>query len=94
MISSFRHKALKRYWTKGDEAGIRADWRDRVRLVMSRLDAARQPADMDLPGFGFHAVTGDLAGRFAVSVSRNWRITFAWDGDDATDVDLEDYHGR
>jgi len=61
---------------------------------MSRLDAARQPADMDLPGFGFHAVTGDLAGRFAVSVSRNWRITFAWDGDDATDVDLEDYHGR
>lgn len=49
---------------------------------------------MDLPGLGFHALTGDLAGRFAVSVSRNWRITFAWDGDDATDVDLEDYHGR
>jgi proteic killer suppression protein len=61
---------------------------------MSRLDAARRPTDMDLPGLGFHALTGDLAGRFAVSVSRNWRITFAWDGDDATDVDLEEYHGR
>jgi proteic killer suppression protein len=94
VISSFRHKALKRYWTKGDESGIRADWRGRVRLIMSRLDAARQPTEMDLPGLGFHALTGDLAGRFAVSVSRNWRITFAWDGDDATDVDLEDYHGR
>ena len=33
------------------------------------------------------------AGRYAVTVSRNWRITFAWAGDNATDVDLEDYHG-
>ncbi|HEX8664836.1 MAG TPA: hypothetical protein VF744_12470 [Beijerinckiaceae bacterium] len=22
----------------------------------------------------------------------NWRITFRWDGEDAVDVDLEDYH--
>jgi len=25
-------------------------------------------------------------------VSGNWRITFAFDGEDAIDVDLEDYH--
>jgi proteic killer suppression protein len=29
-----------------------------------------------------------------VSVSPNWRITFAWDGEDAIDVDPEDYHGN
>ena len=28
----------------------------------------------------------------AVETSANWRITFAWSGKDATDVDLEDYH--
>jgi proteic killer suppression protein len=49
---------------------------------------------MDLPGFGFHALSGNLAGRYAVWISRNWRITFAWSGEDATNVDLEDYHGR
>jgi proteic killer suppression protein len=38
-------------------------------------------------------LTGDLKGRFAVSVSPNWRITFGWDGEDAVD-DLEDYHGK
>ena len=48
---------------------------------------------MNSPGFGFHALTGDLAGRYAVSVSRNWRITFSWDGEDAAEVDLEDTHG-
>ena len=45
-----------------------------------------------MPGFGFHAFTGDQTGRFALTVSRNWRITFGWSAPDAIDVDLEDYH--
>jgi proteic killer suppression protein len=32
------------------------------------------------------------AARYSVWVSGEWRITFGWDGDDAVDVDLEDYH--
>ena len=27
-------------------------------------------------------------------VSRNWRLTFAWDDGDAVEIDLEDYHGK
>jgi proteic killer suppression protein len=94
MIVSFRSKALARYWTKGDERGLRPDRRDKVRIILSRLDAAQRPSEMNLPGLRFHALTGNLKGRFAVSVSPNWRITFAWDGKDATDLDLEDYHGK
>ncbi|GGA93182.1 hypothetical protein GCM10011491_21610 [Brucella endophytica] len=93
MIESFRSKALKRYWTKGDDAGLRPEWRNKIRIVLSRLDAVHDPAEMNAPGFGFHALKGDQAGRFAIWVSRNWRITFAWEGGNATDVDLEDYHG-
>jgi proteic killer suppression protein len=58
------------------------------------MDASIKPEAMDLPGFGFHKLTGKLAGRYAVWVSRNWRITFAWSGENAIDVDLEDYHAR
>ena len=43
-------------------------------------------------GFRFHALSGRDKGRFAVNASGNWRITFGWTEDDATDVDLEDYH--
>lgn len=93
MIQSFRSRALKRYWTRGDETGVRPDWRRKVRLILSRLDAAREPTEMDAPGFGFHKLTGDQADRFAVWVSRNWRITFSWDGENADQVDMEDYHG-
>jgi proteic killer suppression protein len=94
MIRAFCSRALSRYWTKGDERGLRADWRNKIRIVLSRLDAARTPGEMNLPGLRFHPLAGNLKGRFAVSVSPNWRITFAWDGEDAIDVDLEDYHGR
>ena len=93
MIANFRSKALKRYWTRGDASGIRPDWRFRVRLVLSRLDVAKAPDEMNSPGFSFHALTGNLSGRYAVTVSRNWRITFAWNNENAVDVDLEDYHG-
>lgn len=93
MIESFRSKALRRYWAKGDETGIRPDWRKKVRIVLSRLDQATEPEHMNAVGFGFHPLTADQAGRWSVTVSRNWRITFAWDGENATEVDLEDYHG-
>lgn len=94
MIRSFRSKALSRYWVRGDERGLRPDWRNKIRIVLSRLDVARVPGEMNLPGFRFHALTGNLKGRFAVSVSPNWRISFGWNKEDAIDVDLEDYHGK
>jgi toxin HigB-1 len=94
MIASFKNRALKKYWTKNDASGIRPDWVAKVRIALSRLDASAQPEQMDIPGFGFHRLTGDLAGRYSVTISRNWRMTFGWNGEDAIDVDLEDYHVR
>ena len=41
---------------------------------------------------GFHPLTGDRRGQYAMRVSGNYRITFGWDGTDVTDVDFEDYH--
>ena len=47
---------------------------------------------MDLPGYRLHPLKGDLAGYRSVSVSGNRRIIFRFDGMDASDVDLVDYH--
>jgi plasmid maintenance system killer protein len=52
----------------------------------------RDPEDLNLPGFRFHALAGRDKGRYAVNVSGSWRITFGWAEGDATDVDLEGYH--
>lgn len=60
--------------------------------MLKALDAATKPAAMDLPGLRYHALKGKDKGRYAVWASENWRLTFAWEGADATQVDLEDYH--
>ena len=65
---------------------------DGIGRILDLLDTAAVPRDLDAPSFRFHALTGNLAGRYAVTVRANWRITFAWDGQDAIEVDYEDYH--
>jgi toxin HigB-1 len=92
MIASFRSRALKRYWQRSETRKLPPASVDRIRLILDRLNAAIAPGDLDLPGFGFHALKGDRKGEFAVLVTRNWRITFGWEEGDAIDVDLEDYH--
>ena len=61
-------------------------------MLMAALDTATVIEDMDIPGFGLHALKGKLKGRWAVSVSGNWRITFTFQDGNAYLVDYEDYH--
>ena len=93
MIRSFRHKGLQRYWTRSDASGLCPDWVAKTGRLLDALNAARSPQEMAMIGAGFHALRGDFKGRYAMTVSRNWRLTFGWDGEDAIEVDLEDYHG-
>jgi hypothetical protein len=52
----------------------------------------RRGQDMNVPGWKLHPVKGNLNGRWSVWVGGNWRLTFAFDGDDAVLVDYQDYH--
>lgn len=92
MIVSFRHKGLQLLYGKGDRRRVSAAHVDRVERILARLDVATEPRNMDLPGFRLHPLKGDLAGYWSVSVSGNWRILFRFDGSNACDVDLVDYH--
>ena len=47
---------------------------------------------MNLPGYGLHRLKGERKEQWAVSVSGNWRLVFEFDGENATDVDVVDYH--
>jgi len=92
MILSFRSRSLKRYWERNDVSKLPPDRIDRITMILDRLDASTDPDDLNLPGLGFHRLSGPSRGRYAVSISANWRITFGWHDQDAIDVDFEDYH--
>lgn len=92
MIRRFRHKGLARYFETSDMRGVPAWAKPRLDRMLDRLDAAFAPADMNVPGWRFHALHGDREGAYAVAVSGNLRLTFRFEGNDAVDVNLEDYH--
>lgn len=92
MVWSFRHKGLRRLFEDDDRSKVRADQADKISRILAFLNRAAEPDDMALPGLRLHPLKGELAGFWAVSVSGNWRIVWRFDGPDAVDVDLIDYH--
>ncbi|WP_246731000.1 type II toxin-antitoxin system RelE/ParE family toxin [Methylobacterium sp. 2A] len=76
----------------GDARRLSVPNAKRVRLILLARDSAKASEAMNQPGLRFHGLKGLQSGRFAVDASGNYRITFGWDGADAIDVDLEDYH--
>lgn len=92
MIKKFRHKGLARFFSTGSTSGIQAAHANRLKLILGRLNASTNPRDMDLPGLRLHELKGRDRGRWSVWVNGNWRVTFRFEGVDATDVDYEDYH--
>ena len=92
MIVRIRHKGLDRFFRTGDTSGINAQHADRLRRLLAALNVSTDPDGMNIPGFQLHLLKGDRKGQWAVKVSGNWRLVFEFDGENATDVDLVDYH--
>ena len=92
MIRSFRHKGLEAFFLHGSKAGIQPRHAVKLRLILTTLDAAGRPQDLNTPGWRLHALQGDLQGFHAVTVSANWRVIFRFETADAHDVGYIDYH--
>lgn len=91
-IGSIRHKALRRLFLEGRTKGIIEPDRliDMLAFIVAAADFERLA---EPPNFGFHALSGDRKGNFAMTITRNWRLTFTRiDDRRVADLDLEDYH--
>jgi proteic killer suppression protein len=91
-IETISHKALRRLVETGNDRGVPEP--ARVRRMVAFLIAAETTDDFRVPpNFGAHVLTGDRAGIWSLSVTRNWRMTFKINEDGAiAELDLEDYH--
>jgi toxin HigB-1 len=92
VIRTIRHKGLKRLHEDDDARGVLTEHADKLRDILARLDAVKNAADMDVPGFRIHPLKGRERGFWAVTVRANWRVIFRFADHDAFDVDYVDYH--
>jgi proteic killer suppression protein len=92
VIRSFRHKGVERLFKTGSKAGITAAHAPKLSRQLAALNVAREPSDMNVPGWGLHPLKGKLVNHWSVSVSGNWRLTFTFNDGDVELVDYQDYH--
>ncbi len=93
-IETIRHKPLRRFFETGNSKGLVGDVA-RLRKMLAFIVAA---ADLDElrvpPNYGLLPLVGDQDGRWAMTVTRNWRLTFGVNAAGGLiEMDLEDYHG-
>jgi toxin HigB-1 len=92
VIASFRNKALVDLWSLGSSSKIDKRLHERILLRLDRLDACSLPAEMNVPGFDFHALKGFTPTRYTVYVNGPWCLTFEFADGEVQHVDLEQYH--
>ncbi|OOS01300.1 hypothetical protein B0186_04290 [Canicola haemoglobinophilus] len=92
MIISFKHKGLEKFYLTGSKAGIQANHAAKLSRILARLEVAKIPQDMNIPGWNLHSLTGNLAQHWSVKVNGNWRVTFKLENGHTEIVDYQDYH--
>ena len=92
-VRSIAHKGLRRLYEDNSSKGLNADTVDKLRKMLSFLDAMEDPEELrSHPLWKAHVLTGDRKGTWSLHVTRNWRLTFRVENREIVELNLEDYH--
>lgn len=93
MIRSFGGEDTAAVWRRERPRRIPPDVRPRALRKLRMVDAAQRIEDLRIPpGNRLEKLAGDLAGSWSIRINDQWRIVFQWDGRDAHEVTVTDYH--
>ena len=93
MIVSFACRKTERLWQRRRDHGLPPQI-ERVALrKLTQLDRSQELRDLQLPpGNRLEPLRGDRAGQHSIRVNDQYRVCFRWQGEDAHDVEIVDYH--
>ena len=73
--------------------GFPSDLGKIARRKLDALDAAGRLDDLRVPvGNRLEALSGNRTGQHSIRVNDQWRVCFVWQGGDAYEVEIVDYH--
>lgn len=93
MIKSFGDRHTERLFARVPVRRFPADLRRVMLRKLVAVDAAEALDDLRVPpGNRLEKLRGDRQGQHSIRVNDQWRVCFRWDGADAYDVEIVDYH--
>jgi len=72
MIEGFKHKGLKKFYEEDDSRKLPPEMVERIRDILTALDAALAVEELNRPSFRLHPLKGALKANWAVTVRANW----------------------
>ena len=93
MIKTFADKETVRLFLGGESRRLPSDVMRRAIRKLDMVDNAHALDDLRVPpGSRLHALSGNRKGQYSISVNDQWRVCFRFEGNDAFDVEVCDYH--
>lgn len=93
MIKSFASEETERLWNGIRSRRLPPDLQQRALVKLQLINAAVELDFLRLPpGNRLEALKGDRKGRHSIRINEQWRLCFVWNGTDAEQVEIVDYH--
>ncbi|MBI4480916.1 MAG: type II toxin-antitoxin system RelE/ParE family toxin [Acidobacteria bacterium] len=93
VIGRFLHKGLRRLYEDDDPSGLSQQSIGKIKAILAALEFADKLSQVaTFPGWRLHSLKGSRKGKYSITVTGNWRITFRVQGNAVTDLNFEDYH--
>jgi toxin HigB-1 len=93
VIKSFASTETEKLWQGTRSRRLPPDIQRRALMKLQLLDAAVELAFLRVPPGNRHeALRGRRSGQHSIRINDQWRICFVWNGTDAEQVEITDYH--
>jgi toxin HigB-1 len=93
MIRSFACPETERLFADESSRRLPSNIQRVARRKLLLLDQARRVEDLRAPpGNRLEALKGDRQGQHSIRINDQWRLCFEWEGSDAYNVEIVDYH--
>lgn len=92
MIKSFKSKETEKLASSGESRVYKSFERIALRKL-DMIDAAITVESLRVPpGNHLEILQGDRKGQYSIRINEKYRICFTWNGSDAYDIEIVDYH--
>jgi proteic killer suppression protein len=93
MIKSFKGKETEKVYRREGSNKLPRDIQQVALRKLRMINNAKNLNDLRIPPANrLEKLMGDREGQYSVRINDQWRICFTWQGGDASDVEIADYH--
>ena len=93
MIKSFAGKKTEKIWEGFQSRKLPSEIQNVARRKLRMINNSQNINDLRIPpANNLEKLSGNLSDFYSIRINKQWRIIFKWEGDNAFEVEIVDYH--